>query len=326
MIDIAEIEIKSGNGGNGSTSFLRTVFTAFGGPDGGNGGKGGDIIFKTNTNISTLAEFRHKTRYFAQNGENGASKNRAGKNGKDLIIFVPCGTIIKNKETNEIMFDMDGSHSEFVAAIGGKGGLGNSCFKSSVNRAPKKSQEGFPGEYFSICLELKLLADVGLIGMPNAGKSTILSIISNAKPKIASYPFTTLDPNLGVVKHFDKSFVVADIPGLIEGASAGVGLGHQFLKHIQRCKILVHVLDVSLDNSIKNFNIVNEELKKYDENLINLPMIVIANKTDIASKKQINIFEEYIKRKKLSLFKISTTKGIGDLESVLCQLSKMLDF
>ena len=326
MIDIAEIEIKSGNGGNGATSFLRTVFTAFGGPDGGNGGKGGDIIFKTDTNISTLADFRHKTRYFAQNGEDGSSKNRAGKGGKDLIIFVPCGTIIKNKETNEIIYDMDTPNSEFVAAVGGKGGLGNSCFKSSVNRTPRKSQEGSPGEYFSICLELKLLADVGLIGMPNAGKSTILSIISNAKPKIANYPFTTLDPNLGVVKHFDKSFVVADIPGLIEGASNGIGLGHQFLKHIQRCKVLVHVLDVSLDDSIENFNIVNEELKKYDRNLINLPMIVIANKVDIASDEQISIFEEYISRRNLDLFKISAKKGIGDLESVLNKLSKMLDF
>ena len=304
MIDVANIEIKSGNGGNG--------------------GKGGDIIFKTDTNISTLADFRHKTKFFAQNGQDGSSKNRFGKNGEDLIIRVPCGTIITNREINEFIVDMNKPNMQFIAAKGGKGGLGNSCFKSSRNRTPRKTTTGVPGEYFSLCLELKLLADVGLVGMPNAGKSTILSIISNAKPKIANYPFTTLSPNLGVVKHYDKSFVVADIPGLIEGASEGVGLGHQFLKHIQRCKILVHVVDLSLDDVVENFEIVNNELNEFDENLAKLPTIVIGNKTDISSEEQMLNFERFIKSKNIKLFKISAKKGISDLNSVLSYLSNIL--
>ena len=324
MIDVANIEIKSGNGGNGAVSFLHTIFTEFGGPDGGNGGKGGDVIFKTDTNISTLADFRHKTKFFAQNGQDGSSKNRFGKNGENLIIRVPCGTIISNRETNEIIVDMDKPNLEFIAAKGGKGGLGNSCFKSSVNRIPRKATNGVPGEYFSVCLELKLLADVGLVGMPNAGKSTILSIISNAKPKIANYPFTTLYPNLGVVKHYDKSFVVADIPGLIEGASEGIGLGHQFLKHIQRCKIIVHVVDLSLENSIDNFEIVNNELNEFDESLSKLPTVVIGNKIDVSTDEQISNFEKFIESKNMKLFKISAIKGISDLNVVLNYLSNIL--
>lgn len=324
MIDIANIEIKSGNGGNGAVSFLHTIFTEFGGPDGGNGGNGGNVIFKTDTNISTLADFRHKTKFFAQNGQDGSSKNRFGKNGEDLIIYVPCGTIITNRETDELMFDMNKPNMEFVAAKGGKGGKGNACFKSSINRIPRKATSGDPGEYFSICLELKLLADVGLIGMPNTGKSTILSIISNAKPKIANYPFTTLSPNLGVVKHYDKSFVVADIPGLIEGASEGVGLGHKFLKHVQRCKILVHVVDLSSDDSIQNFEIVKNELNKFDEYLSKLPTIVIGNKMDISAEEQILNFEKFIKNKNMKLFKVSAKKGISDLNNVLNYLSNML--
>lgn len=324
MIDVANIEIKSGNGGNGAVSFLHTIFTEFGGPDGGNGGKGGDVIFETDTNISTLADFRHKTKFFAQNGQDGSSKNRFGKNGEDLLIRVPCGTIITNRDTNELIVDMNESNMQFTAAKGGKGGLGNSCFKSSRNRIPRKATNGVPGEYFSLCLELKLLADVGLVGMPNAGKSTILSIISNAKPKIANYPFTTLSPNLGVVKHYDKSFVVADIPGLIEGASEGVGLGHQFLKHIQRCKILVHVVDLSLDDALENFEIVKNELNEFDENLAKLPTIVIGNKMDISSEDQVLSFERFIKNKNIKLFKISAKKGISDLNNVLNYLSNML--
>ena len=324
MIDIDEIEIKSGNGGNGAVSFLHTIFTEFGGPDGGNGGKGGDVIFKTDTNISTLANFRHKTKFFAKNGQDGSSKKRSGKNGDDLIIYVPCGTIIKNKESDDIMCDMDKPDMSFVAAKGGKGGLGNFCFRSSINRTPRKATDGIPGEYFSVILELKLLADVGLVGMPNAGKSTILSIVSNAKPKIANYPFTTLSPNLGVVQHHGKSFVIADIPGLIEGASEGIGLGHQFLKHIQRCKILAHVVDVSLDDSIKNFDIVNQELEKFDKDLSKLPMIVIANKVDISSDNQISDFESFIVGQNIKLFKISAKKGISDLEDVLNYLLNVL--
>ena len=256
MVDIADINIKSGDGGNGVVSFCS--ITAFGGPDGGNGGCGGNVIFRTDTNMSTLADFRHKKNFFAENGRNGASKGSTGKSGKNLFINVPCGTIIKDLKNGTIMCDMDRPNMEFVAAKGGEGGRGNLCFKSSVNRAPKCAQCGFPGEFFELRLELKLLADVALVGMPNAGKSTILSIISNAKPKIADYSFTTLSPILGVVKLFDKPFVVADIPGLVEGASKGIGLGHQFLKHVQRCKILVHIVDVSNDvcsDKIKVYNI-----------------------------------------------------------------------
>ena len=323
MIDIVDIEIKSGDGGNGAVSFC--TLTAFGGPDGGNGGRGGNVIFKTDTNISTLFDFRHKKKFFAENGKNGSSKGANGKSGEDLMIRVPCGTIIKNvSNDNEIMCDMDKPDMEFVAARGGKGGLGNLCFKSSVNRTPRYAQKGSPGEYFKICLELKLLADVGLIGMPNAGKSTILSIVSNARPKIANYPFTTLSPVLGVVKQFDKSFVMADIPGLIEGASEGIGLGHQFLKHVQRCKILLHVVDVSDENSIQNFETVNKEIKKFDKNLYKLPMIVIANKIDSASTEQISIFTRYMKNRKTRLFKISAKKGIIDLEKVLKKICCML--
>ena len=284
MIDVVDINIKSGDGGNGAISFC--TIGPRGGRDGGNGGRGGNVIFRTNTNISTLADFRHKKNFFAQNGQNGSSKGSSGKGGTDLFIDVPCGTIIKDLKTNMIMCDMDRPKMEFVAARGGKGGLGNSCFKSSTNPTPRCAQDGFSGEFFELRLELKLLADVALIGMPNAGKSTILSVISNAKPKIANYPFTTLSPVLGVVKRFDRTFVVADIPGLIEDASKGIGLGHQFLKHVQRCKILVHVVDVSNENAISNFKIVNNEVKKFDKNLANLPMIVVANKVDISSEKQ----------------------------------------
>ena len=309
FVDVANIEIKAGDGGNGAVSFYRSPATALGGPDGGNGGKGGDVIFQTDSNLSTLCKFRTRKKFFAPNGGNGAGKKCSGKSGEDIFIKVPCGTIIKDVASDAVICDMDRAGMTFVAARGGKGGVGNFNLKSSVNRAPKYAKKGKPGEYFNLCLELKLLADVGLIGMPNAGKSTIISAISGARPKIADYPFTTLSPILGVVNYFDKSFVVADIPGLIKNASKGAGLGHEFLKHVQRCKVLVHVVDVSLDNSIENFKIINKELYDFDKKFKNFFMIVVANKIDIAGKKNILKFENYINSKNLNFFKISAING-----------------
>ena len=324
FVDTANIEIKAGDGGNGAVSFYRSPATALGGPDGGNGGKGGDVIFKTDSNLSTLYKFRNKKRFFAQNGGNGAGKKCSGRSGEDLFIKVPCGTIIKDLDSDSLICDMNKPGMNFVAARGGKGGIGNFNLKSSVNRAPKYAKKGKPGEFFNLCLELKLLADVGLVGMPNAGKSTIISIISGAKPKIADYPFTTLSPILGVANYFDKSFVVADIPGLIEGASRGAGLGHEFLKHIQRCKVLVHVVDVSLDNSIENFETINKELYSFDKKFKRFPMIVVANKIDIASEENILKFENYVSNKNLNFFKISATNGLQSLSSLLGKMSEFV--
>ena len=324
FVDTANIEIKAGDGGNGAVSFYRSPATAFGGPDGGNGGKGGDVIFKTDSNLSTLYKFRNKKRFFAQNGGNGAGKICSGRSGEDLFIKVPCGTIIKDLDSDNLICDMNKPGMNFVAARGGKGGIGNFNLKSSVNRAPKYAKKGKPGEFFNLCLELKLLADVGLVGMPNAGKSTIISIISGAKPKIADYPFTTLSPMLGVVNYFDKSFVVADIPGLIEGASRGAGLGHEFLKHVQRCKVLVHIVDVSLDNSIENFETINKELYSFDKKFKRFPMIVVANKIDIASEENVLKFENYVSNKSLNFFKISATNGLQSLDSLVGKMSEFV--
>ena len=324
FVDTANIEIKAGDGGNGAVSFYRSTLTAFGGPDGGNGGKGGDVIFKTDSNLSTLYKFRNKKKFFAQNGGNGAGKKCSGRSGEDLFIKVPCGTIIKDLDSDSLICDMNKPGMNFVAARGGKGGIGNFNLKSSVNRAPKYAKKGKLGEFFNLCLELKLLADVGLVGMPNAGKSTIISIISGAKPKIADYPFTTLSPMLGVVNYFDKSFVVADIPGLIEGASRGAGLGHEFLKHIQRCKVLVHVVDVSLDNSIENFETINKELYIFDKKFKRFPMIVVANKIDITSEENILKFENYVNNKNLNFFKISAINGLQSLDSLLGKMSEFV--
>ena len=324
FVDTANIEIKAGDGGNGAVSFYRGPATALGGPDGGNGGKGGDVIFKTDSNLSTLYKFRNKKRFFAQNGGNGAGKKCSGRSGEDLFIKVPCGTIIKDLDSDSLICDMNKPGMNFVAARGGKGGIGNFNLKSSVNRAPKYAKKGKPGEFFNLCLELKLLADVGLVGMPNAGKSTIISIISGAKPKIADYPFTTLSPILGVANYFDKSFVVADIPGLIEGASRGAGLGHEFLKHIQRCKVLVHVVDVSLDNSIENFETINKELYSFDKKFKRFPMIVVANKIDITSEENILKFENYVNNKNLNFFKISAINGLQSLDSLVGKMSEFV--
>lgn len=324
FIDIVEIEVKAGNGGNGCVSFCKDGFTSRKGPDGGNGGKGGDIIFKTDSHLSTLSSFRNKKKFTAKNGEDGSSRKRSGKKGVDLIIIVPCGTLIRDVNTNEILCDMCDKNMSFICAKGGNGGAGNINFKTSINRSPQFAREGKPGEYFKLILELKLIADVGLIGMPNAGKSTIISALSNANSKIGNYPFTTISPVLGVVNMYDKSFVIADIPGLVEGASDGVGLGHEFLRHVQRCKILVHVVDVSTENPIRDFNLISNELLKFDKNLSNLPKIVVANKCDISSDENITKFRNFAKKSKLDFFEVSAIRGKLSLDNLMNKLVSII--
>ena len=283
FVDTARIFIKAGNGGKGAISFRHEKGIANGGPDGGNGGKGGDVIFKVSKDLNNLVGFKYSTHFKAQNGEQGSSNNKNGKSGKDLIIEVPQGTIIRDFETRKIIADLFYFNKDYVILRGGEGGKGNTFFKSSTRQAPHFSQTGEVTEEHSVILELKTLADVGLIGFPNVGKSTLLSVVSNAKPKIANYHFTTLTPNLGVVKYYEHSFVVADIPGLIDGASEGFGLGHEFLKHIERTRLLVHVIDISSQDGrdpYKDYVVINQELKKFNANLAKLPQIVVLNKID----------------------------------------------
>ena len=320
FVDVVNINIKAGNGGDGCVSFHRDKYTAYGGPDGGNGGRGGNIIFKGDNNLSTLADFRYKKKFTAANGKNGESGKKSGKKGDDLLIRVPVGTLVRHKETGKVMFDISDTN-KYVIAEGGRGGLGNMNFSNSVRQSPRFSKSGTQGEEFEIKLELKLLADVGIIGFPNVGKSTFISMVSNAKPEIANYHFTTITPKLGVVKYsYDYSFVVADIPGLIEGAWKGLGLGHNFLRHIERCRLLLHMVDVSgLEgrDPIDDFEIINSELEKFNPRLRDLPMIVAANKCDIATNDQISKFKDYIEGKGYDFFSIS----ISDKKSI----SKLLD-
>lgn len=298
FIDVAKINVKAGNGGNGCMSFHREKYVAAGGPDGGDGGKGGDIVFVVDSNLSTLSDFRYKRKYSAQNGENGKPNKCFGKCGENTIIKVPVGTVIKDAETGRIMADMS-DEQPFVAAKGGKGGWGNTHFASSTRQIPRFAKPGNPGEQYELLLELKLLADVGLIGFPNVGKSTLLSVVSEAKPVIANYHFTTLSPVLGVVRVGEgTSFVMADIPGIIEGASEGVGLGHEFLRHIERCRLLVHVIDVSGSEGrdpIEDFEIINNELKTFNEELASREQIIVGNKTDLATDEQLERFEKFVK-------------------------------
>lgn len=283
FIDSAKIYIKSGNGGKGAISFRREKGIAFGGPDGGNGGKGGDIIFRVNKDMNNLVSFKFTTHFKADNGEQGQKNHKNGKSGNDLIINVPQGTIVKDAESGRIIADLFYMDKDYVILTGGEGGKGNAFFKSATRQAPHFSQTGETTKEYCVILELKTLADVGLIGFPNVGKSTLLSVVSNAKPKIANYHFTTLSPNLGVVKFFEHSFVVADIPGLIEGASMGQGLGHEFLKHIERTRLLVHVIDISSEDGRKPFEdflVINKELEKFNSHLATLPQIVVLNKID----------------------------------------------
>ena len=319
FIDTARIYIKAGDGGNGIISFRREKYVAYGGPDGGDGGKGGDVIFIADPNLSTLLDFKYRKKYIAQNGENGRGKNQYGKNGEDLYIKVPVGTLIINDETGEIIADLVKPNQKAIVLRGGKGGRGNAKFATPTLKTPRFAESGEKGKEMWVRLELKLLADVGLIGFPNAGKSTLLASCTRAKPKIANYPFTTLTPNLGVVEHKGKSFVMADIPGLIEGAHRGEGLGHDFLRHIERTKMLIHVVDVSASEGrdpIEDFEKINEELKLYSERLLTLSQIVAANKIDLQSgRENYPDFEKEIKKRGYDVYPISalTREGIDKL-------------
>ena len=290
FLDRVKISIKAGNGGKGSTSFLRTAQTANGGPDGGDGGKGGDIVFKATNELNTLYNFRFKKKFVAENGDDGHQKNQTGKSGKDEIILVPTGTVLINPQTNKIIADLNEDGATFVALKGGVGGHGNAYYKSSIKQAPTFSQLGEVTSLKEVILELKTIADVGLVGFPNVGKSTLLSVISNANPKIANYPFTTIYPNLGVCEVLGETFVVADIPGLIEGASEGTGLGHYFLKHVERVRLIVHLIDISESegrNAVEDFKIINHELGKYNKELLNIKQIVAFSKCDLLEKEEL---------------------------------------
>ncbi|MDR0838212.1 MAG: GTPase ObgE [Oscillospiraceae bacterium] len=320
FVDKANISVRAGNGGNGAVSFHREKYVAAGGPDGGDGGRGGNIVLQTDKHMSTLMDFRYKRKYSAESGADGSGKIKTGKSGADLIIKVPDGTVIRDRETNAVIRDMTGDEP-FVLAKGGNGGWGNKHFATPTRQAPRFAKSGLTGEARDVVLELKLLADVGLVGFPNVGKSTLLSVVSKAHPKIADYHFTTLYPNLGLV-YIDEgeSFVMADIPGIIEGASDGAGLGHDFLRHIDRCRLIIHVVDVSGSEGRdprEDFETINEELRRYNPELASRPQIVAANKCDIVGDGDtLAQFREFIAQKGLRLYEISAVAHMGVTELV----------
>ena len=307
FLDQVKIYVKAGNGGDGSPSFRREKFIEYGGPDGGDGGKGGSIILKAEQSLNTLIDFRYQQHHKAQRGENGAGQNRTGKSGDNLILKVPLGTQVFEEDNKTLIYDFLKTEEEFIVASGGKGGLGNTRFKSSTNRAPRKYTKGMTGEEYTIWLQLKTIAEIGIIGLPNAGKSSLLAAITNASPKIANYEFTTINPNLGVASYDDKEITVADIPGLVEGAHKGVGLGIQFLKHIERCKSLLHLIDITTDNLKKSYKQIRSELKSYNTNLIKKKELIVLNKTDLIDKKEINkIVKDFSKNIKSEVVTLST--------------------
>ena len=307
FLDQVKIYIKAGNGGDGSPSFRREKFIEFGGPDGGDGGKGGSIILKAEQNLNTLIDYRYQQHHKAQRGENGSGQNRTGKGGEDLILKVPLGTQVFEEDNKTLIYDFTKIGEKYVAASGGKGGLGNTRFKSSTNRAPRKFTKGTTGEEFTIWLQLKTIADIGIIGLPNAGKSSLLAAITNATPKIANYQFTTLNPNLGVASYDNKEITIADIPGLIEGAHQGTGLGIQFLKHIERCKSLLHLIDITNENLVQSYNQVKNELQKYSLELTKKKELVVLNKIDLIDKNIVkNIVADFSKDKKCEVLTLST--------------------
>ncbi len=315
FVDTATILVRAGNGGNGAVAFHREKYIAAGGPDGGDGGRGGNVVLQVDDNLSTLMDFRYKRKYAAPNGMDGSGSRRTGRDGESLVIRVPRGTVVRDTETGEIIQDMS-SGDPFVLAHGGRGGWGNQHFATPTRQAPRFAKPGLPGEEREVTLELKLLADVGLVGFPNVGKSTLLSVVSKARPKIANYHFTTLFPNLGVV-YVDEgvSFVMADIPGIIEGASEGAGLGHDFLRHVDRCRLLVHLVDVSGSegrNPIEDFATINEELRQYSPELASRKMLVVANKTDILYDPQLlTDFKAHVEGLGYTCFEISAAAHMG---------------
>ena len=307
FLDQIKIYIKAGNGGDGSPSFRREKFIEFGGPDGGDGGKGGSVILKAEQNLNTLIDFRYQQHHKAKRGENGAGQNRTGKSGEDLILKVPLGTQVFEEDNKTLIYDFTKISEEFIAAAGGKGGLGNTRFKSSTNRAPRKFTKGTQGEDFTIWLQLKTIADIGIIGLPNAGKSSLLASVTNANPKIANYQFTTLNPNLGVASYDNKEITIADIPGLVEGAHKGTGLGIQFLKHIERCKSLLHLIDITSEDLKKSYQQVKNELKKYSNKLTKKKELIVLNKIDLIDEKEVNhIIKDFKKNTKSEVIALST--------------------
>ena len=307
FLDQVKIYVKAGNGGDGSPSFRREKFIEYGGPDGGDGGSGGSVILKSEQNLNTLIDYRYQQHHKAKRGENGSGQNRTGKGGEDLILKVPLGTQVFEEDNKTVIYDFTKIGEEFIAASGGRGGLGNTRFKSSTNRAPRKYTKGTLGEEFTIWLQLKTIADIGIIGLPNAGKSSLLAAITNANPKIANYQFTTLNPNLGVASYDDKEITIADIPGLVEGAHKGTGLGIQFLKHIERCKSLLHMIDVTNDDLKKSYKQIKNELKKYSAKLSKKKELVVLNKVDLIDNNEVKkIIKEFSKNTKSEVITLST--------------------
>ncbi|MFQ9952726.1 MAG: GTPase ObgE [Clostridium sp.] len=326
FVDIVKIKIKAGDGGDGAVAFHREKYVASGGPDGGDGGRGGNILFQADDHLSTLADFRYKRKYNAPRGENGRGNRCTGKNAQDLVIKVPRGTLVKDAETGRILADISGDEPQIVAK-GGRGGWGNIHFATPTRQTPRFAKPGLPGESMEIQLELKLLADVGLVGYPNVGKSTLVSVVSEAKPVIADYHFTTITPVLGVVRMGENSsFVMADIPGLIEGAGEGVGLGHQFLRHVERCRLLVHIVDVSGSEGRdpkEDFEIINRELEKFNPELAKRPMLVAGNKCDLAEEEQIEAFRDYVEAKGYEFFPIMAAIRY-DVDPLLKRIQELL--
>ena len=320
FLDQVKIYVKAGNGGDGSPSFRREKFIEFGGPDGGDGGKGGSVILRAERNLNTLVDYRFQQHHKAKRGENGSGQNRTGKNGEDLVLKVPLGTQVFEEDNKTLIFDFMNIEEKFIVASGGKGGLGNTRFKSSTNRAPRKFTKGFIGEEFVIWLQLKTIADIGIIGLPNAGKSSLLAALTNANPKIANYKFTTLNPNLGVTKYDNKEITIADIPGLVEGAHKGTGLGIKFLKHIERCKSLLHLIDITNDDLKKSYKQIKNELKKYSTKLSKKKELVILNKVDLMDNKDLKkIIKEFSKNINSEVLTLTTfeKKSISKIKSKL---------
>ncbi len=320
FLDQAKIYVKAGNGGSGSASFRREKFVEFGGPDGGDGGTGGSVVVESDRNLNTLIDYRYAQHFKAQHGKPGSKRNRTGANGENLILKVPVGTQIYEEDNNTLIYDFTKANERFLVASGGKGGLGNVRFKSSVNRAPKKRTVGKNGEEFWIWLQLKVIADIGIIGKPNAGKSSLLAALTSAKPKIANYPFTTINPNLGVVYYDRKEFTLADIPGLVQGAHKGVGLGDKFLRHVERCKILLHLIDLSEDNLVKTYKHIIQELSSYDKKLREKKEIIFFNKSDLFRNDEINKkladFKNMIKTK-YEIISVFSNKDIQKIKKLL---------